>query len=280
MPFDSNGVFTRVMNWTSDQQNGIAIECGRHDQEDNNFAEGFNDTFCRDGRAAATGDFDLGQHKIKNLANGTAATDAVNKGQLDIVNSTLTANSVNLTGTQTITGNKTFTGGVYLKPTTLLKQSAVEGGIIFFEPPTNTSLTGNAFIDIYGNLMRFIGQNSSNNYTTPLYLDLETGVAVATPSDVQNSVVTTTAISKGANGYVKLGNGLIIQWGTSTSTSDYKTVTFSIPFSNTNYKLTAIQTSGASNTSDVYVLNKNTTWCQLSEYAQKTMAYDWIAVGY
>lgn len=91
MPFDSNGVFTRVMNWTSDQQNGIAIECGRHDQEDDNFAEGFNDTFCRDGRAAATGDFNLGSHKVKNLANGTASTDAVNKGQLDSVNSTLTA---------------------------------------------------------------------------------------------------------------------------------------------------------------------------------------------
>jgi hypothetical protein len=91
MPFDSNGVFTRVMNWTSDQQNGIAIECGRHDQEDDNFAKGFNDTFCRDGRAAATGDFNLGSHKIKNLANGAASTDAVNKGQLDSVNSTLTA---------------------------------------------------------------------------------------------------------------------------------------------------------------------------------------------
>lgn len=91
MPFDSNGVFTRVMNWTSDQQNGIAIECGRHDAEDDNFAQGFNDTFCRDGRAAASGDFNLGQHKIKNLANGTASTDAVNKGQLDSVNSTLTA---------------------------------------------------------------------------------------------------------------------------------------------------------------------------------------------
>lgn len=25
MPFDSNGVFSRVMNWTSDQQNGIFV---------------------------------------------------------------------------------------------------------------------------------------------------------------------------------------------------------------------------------------------------------------
>lgn len=83
MPFDSNGVFSRVMNWTSDQQNGIAIECGRHDAEDDNFAQGFNDCFCRDGRAAATGDFNLGSHKIKNLADGTASTDAVTKAQLD-----------------------------------------------------------------------------------------------------------------------------------------------------------------------------------------------------
>lgn len=83
MPFDSNGVFTRVMNWTQDRQNHIAIECGRHDQEDDNFAQGFNDTFCRDGRAAATGNFNLGNNKIQNLATGTASTDAVNKGQMD-----------------------------------------------------------------------------------------------------------------------------------------------------------------------------------------------------
>lgn len=91
MPFDSNGVFTRVMNWTDDRQNHIAIECGRHDQEDDNFAQGFNDCFCRDGRAAATGNFNLGNNKIQNLANGTASTDAVNKSQLDAQNTSLTA---------------------------------------------------------------------------------------------------------------------------------------------------------------------------------------------
>lgn len=117
MPFDSNGVFSRVMNWTSDMQNGIAIECGRHDAEDNNFAEGFNETFCRDGRAAATGNFDLGNHKIQKLATGTATTDAVNKGQLDAVAdsvSTLDGNAVHLAGAETITGAKTFTQNVTL----------------------------------------------------------------------------------------------------------------------------------------------------------------------
>lgn len=91
MPFDSQGHFTRVMNWTSDYQNGIEIVCDRHDAEDDNFAEGFNDCFCRDGRAIATGNFKMGNFKITGLGNGTIATDAVNKGQLDNVNSTLTA---------------------------------------------------------------------------------------------------------------------------------------------------------------------------------------------
>jgi hypothetical protein len=96
------------MNWTSDQQNGIAIECGRHDAEDNNFAEGFNETFCRDGRAAATGNFNLGNHKIQNLADGIAATDAVTKGQLDASS----AAGVSLNTDQTITGNKVFQGNL------------------------------------------------------------------------------------------------------------------------------------------------------------------------
>lgn len=91
MPFDSQGHFTRVMNWTSDYQNGIEIVCDRHDAEDDNFAEGFNDCFCRDGRAIATGNFKMGNFKITGLGNGTIATDAVNKSQLDAVNSTLTA---------------------------------------------------------------------------------------------------------------------------------------------------------------------------------------------
>jgi hypothetical protein len=108
MPFDSNGVFSRVMNWTQDQQDGIAIECGRHDDEDDNFANGFNNCFCRDGRAAATGNFNMGNHKIQNLAAGTATTDAVNKGQID----NITTNMVKLSGNQTIAGIKTFSATI------------------------------------------------------------------------------------------------------------------------------------------------------------------------
>lgn len=36
----------------TNKNSGIDIECGRHDAEDDNFAQGINDCFCRDGRAS------------------------------------------------------------------------------------------------------------------------------------------------------------------------------------------------------------------------------------
>lgn len=90
MPFDSQGNFTRVMNWQEDAANAVPIVASRHDDEDDNFAQGFNDCFCRDGRATATGNFKMGSYKITGLANGTTSNDAVNKSQLDALNTTLT----------------------------------------------------------------------------------------------------------------------------------------------------------------------------------------------
>lgn len=49
------------------------------------------------------------------------------------------------------------------------------------------------------------------------------------------SVLTTNSINKSANGYVKLGNGIIIQWGEyAISTGGTSTITFPIPFSSSN----------------------------------------------
>lgn len=83
MPFDSQGNFTRVMNWQEDAANSIPILASRHDDEDDNFANGFNEVMCRDGRTQMTGQLKMGSNKIVGVATGTANTDAVNKGQLD-----------------------------------------------------------------------------------------------------------------------------------------------------------------------------------------------------
>lgn len=90
MPYDSQGVFTRVMNWQEDAANSVPIVASRHDDEDDNFAQGLNEALCRDGRAAMTGNLKMGLNKITGIANGTTTNDAVNKWQLDSLNTTLT----------------------------------------------------------------------------------------------------------------------------------------------------------------------------------------------
>lgn len=90
MPFDSEGNFTRVHNWESDRQADIDIVSDRHDEEDDNFANGFNECMLRDGRATMTGDLDMGNFQVKKVARGTVSTDAVNKSQLDEANTSVT----------------------------------------------------------------------------------------------------------------------------------------------------------------------------------------------
>lgn len=113
MPYDSQGNFTRMMNWTSDYENGIEIMCDRHDEEDDNFAGGLNLALCRDGRAVMSGHLKMGSHKITGLANGETANDAVNMSQIaGFVDEEDLENYVSIAGTQTITGDKEFTGDV------------------------------------------------------------------------------------------------------------------------------------------------------------------------
>lgn len=115
MPYDGQGVFTRVMNWQDDAANDISILASRHDAEDDNFANGFNEVLCRDGRAAMTGNLKMGANKITGLANGTNTNDGVNKSQLDSLSTTLSSSITNLdntvvklSGNQTIADTKTF----------------------------------------------------------------------------------------------------------------------------------------------------------------------------
>lgn len=90
MPFDSQGNFTRVMNWQEDAANAVPIVASRHDDEDDNFAQGFNECMCRDGSSVATGNFKMGSYKITGLGNGTTTNDAVNYGQLSTASSAQT----------------------------------------------------------------------------------------------------------------------------------------------------------------------------------------------
>jgi hypothetical protein len=197
------------------------------------------------------------------LANGTASTDAVTKSQLDNVNSTLTASTVNLTSAQTISGAKTFTGSITLPAGTVLtkQDNNLEGGELVFQRANNDPLAQDARIDLYGGMMRFLHCN-----------------AVQVPASAAlTTAVSTTGISKAENGYVKFGNGLIIQWGTLSSS---KTITFSSPFTNANsYALVFNNNS----TTDGYgrgdkIESKSSTSATVNNLCENPIY--WLAIGY
>lgn len=113
MPFDSKGNFSRLHNWEDDRINDIEIITDHMDAEDNNFADGLSQCFLKTGYSKMQGDFDAGNFKLRNVANGIADLDAVNKSQLDSLKTTITPSLVP-TGTILPFGGTTAPAGYLL----------------------------------------------------------------------------------------------------------------------------------------------------------------------
>lgn len=78
MPFDQNGNFKRIYGptgWQDDRDAGTNILATRHDDDDNDKAEAFNQCFLSDGRKAATGAFKMGGNKITGVGEASAPLD-------------------------------------------------------------------------------------------------------------------------------------------------------------------------------------------------------------
>lgn len=104
-------------------------------------------------------------------------------------------------------------------------------------------------------------------------------------SATTGTAITTSAISKSANGYVKLGNGIIIQWGKfTTSSSDYQnfSVTFPTAFSNTNYSFCFQQARNGAASLYASQINSKTTTGVTGSYGIGNLSGGamWIAIGY
>lgn len=175
MPFDSNGNFTRTQNWTSDFENGIEIVCDRHDDEDDNFANGFNECMLRDGRAPATGNLKMGNFRITGLADGQTSNDAINKGQLDAQNSSLSA---------------LITSSISTTLATLYPIGSVYIGTQKSCPLT--SLISGSKWELVSNGKALWGGNGSNANTT---------IAAGLPNITGTAQLTQTKYSAGADSY-------------------------------------------------------------------------------
>lgn len=183
---------------------------------------------------------------------------------------------VHLTGNETITGSKTFNNDISLGG---VAGSGQEGGQINFNAGESETNQNIFYLDRNDGQFRFFGMDTNGTMRVPLRININNNLVYANPSDVSNTVVTTTGISKSGNGFVKLGNGIIIQWG--FSTIDGSQVTLPTPFTSRNYRICAtyMRASGSAGSGVGHVVTYPTN--STSFYANTEGGeYQWIAIGY
>ncbi len=82
MAFNGSGVFLRVKNWTNDALAGILIRADRHDQEDDNLANGLSQCITKDGQTTITANLPMAGFKHTNVGNASSRTEYASFGQL------------------------------------------------------------------------------------------------------------------------------------------------------------------------------------------------------
>ncbi|MBR2136685.1 MAG: hypothetical protein IJ852_01840, partial [Alphaproteobacteria bacterium] len=200
---------------------------------------------------------------------------------------------------ETISGYKILTGGVTLKSIANMQ----EGGTYINGNPSVVQRFGTIqFLDSANGLKGYVHNYQATNGDVVSTLVTTNGTSSggisigsklngsvytqAPASDATNSVVTTTGISKSENGFVKLGNGIIIQWGRYPSyvNPDPQSVTFPTPFTSANYKAvcTYFRTGGDvdSGKDHINVDTQSTTGFTFRMSDTTEYGVNWIAIGY
>ncbi len=82
MPRNGTGTYTLPYNWNDDLANGITIQAGRMMGQQDDVATALTDSIAKDGQTIFTGNQSMGNNKITNLGNSTAAQDAIPTAQV------------------------------------------------------------------------------------------------------------------------------------------------------------------------------------------------------
>ena len=203
---------------------------------------------------------------------------------------------VHKTGNETISGVKTFINHIE-KQVNVIRGQAPSSSLfdhINFCDKNNNWLSGleyNINTDKSSQISLVISDSVED--TTNVKGMINLGVysdgnvyTYAPPSDAIGSIVTTTGINKSPNGYVKLGNGLIIQWGRVSGilSNQETTVTFSTAFTSGNsYTIVknyqSQETSTAADREMSFYDFTTTTAKTYTSYAD-TSEFSWLAIGY
>lgn len=188
-------------------------------------------------------------------------------------------NVVHKTGDENISGIKTFNHPIHFKSSVFVDAAGGdEGGEIEFAKAPNSSLTGSVKLDVYRNSMRIFGPASNGDIRNVMNADIEQNALFVPTSDKTSSAISTIGINKNQNGYVKFGNGIIIQWGYSNQYGTSKTVTLPTPFTSINYAVTTSRY--ASEWAEGVVMQTNNYKTTSFDFAANDPGVHWIAVGY
>lgn len=231
----------------------------------------------------------------------TTALDPVNDSSNTYWEDYFGKNFVTIGTTQQITGDKEVSGEFVKSGNT---NPEIDIKISNYTKGTNPSATtyghlrivdgagqqlGNIYkrIDTNGDSsMRFLTENKDGSQSARFDIGFKGDGSFYTylpACDLASSIVTTTAISKTKNGHVKLGNGIIIQWGLAATASGTGTKQVSLPtaFSNTNYEVvvTGVQTSYSNDyVGAVEVISQTSS--NFTIYSCGYSQARWIAIGY
>ena len=231
-----------------------------------------------------------------NLIPVESSTDT-KATSLQAIKNWLSSFFVGKKGDETIDGVKTFTSGhVFKNSATLNWFSSLDLSIA---PPTTASFGQLNFYDRNNSLAGGFHLYQFNNGRSRAGMRVRTGegaekvlcvyndgTTTCPASSVENSIVTTTGIAKSPNGFVKLGNGVILQWGSATPSSGSGTITFPTPFAGMSRVVTGV--AGAlSEPRVVRVFNNSKTSFDYECYKQNgdkasqlATAFFWFAIGY
>ncbi|MCT7650932.1 phage tail protein [Aliarcobacter butzleri] len=231
------------------------------------------------------------------VADAVELNEAINKKQFD-------DNAVKLSGNQTIAGVKTFSstiaGSINGNSATATKLATARtiGGVSFDGsaninlPGVNTAgnqnTTGNAATvtnGVYTTGNQTIGgvKTFSSSPIVPTPTSSDNSTKVATTAFVKSAINSSGSFTQlfGSNGWTKLPNDLIIQWGSFSYTFSFGTVvvnTFPIAFTTACYSVSTQGTvrSGAESNSG-WVTSKSTTSFSFADWTSNTIY--WIAIG-
>ena len=233
---------------------------------------------------------------IPTAASNSNDTTAANTAWVNTCVDSKMNNAVKTSGDQTISGVKTFKDIVVTEKDYFRRATNITLGTA----PSSNQYASYKINDKNDKQIAnfYVSQATNNNMAASMIatnVNSSTGASfdsairvVATPSgqryteapasDMNNSIVTTVNKSKAQNGYFKLGNGLIIQWGYTTSNNS--TVTFPTAFTAVpSITFGGLATGGSADYSIVYksisATNFSVAWAG-SAYT----GTHWIAVGY